>query len=60
MPAEAMMPPTEMSMPRAMMTAVMPNATIATIALCWPMLRRFATDRKAGCARANPAMARPI
>lgn len=33
-PAAAVVPPTEMSMPRAMITPVMPNATIATIALC--------------------------
>ena len=46
MPAAAMVEPTDRSKPPAMMTMVSPTATMPTMAMPRPMLRRLVVVRK--------------
>jgi hypothetical protein len=53
MPDNASVEATERSIWPAMMTKVMPTATIETSVVCRPMLRKLSTDRNHGDARLN-------
>jgi hypothetical protein len=53
MPDSASVDPTDRSICRAMITKVMPIATIDTSAVCRPIFRKLSTERNQGDAKLN-------